>query len=255
VLKNPNYGISADALANPNVKPDPYRDTPWSEFSSTASVPASPRLLATGIDRAKAKDAKGRVGILAWKKEKDSGESTVPSGSAVESQNAVQLLFTDTIELGAVANFVKKKIEDVIDPSRHTRREFTADFLTNAALLDVHGPETVETKSKPGSAAAKAESSGPAEPAEMLVLVIGTKGQPDQLVVTSQANDQLALDTWVKSHKVPEELDNPPDNGATPALGAPRDASAPTRGGPTSGLFPPNNKTPKTTPGTGRPTR
>jgi hypothetical protein len=251
VLKNPNYGISADALANPNVKPDPYRDTPWSEFSSTASVPASPRLLATGIDRAKGKDAKGRVGILAWKKE--SGESTLQSGSALQSENAIQLLDRDTIELGMVANFVKKKIEDVIDPSRHTRRDFTADFLTNAALLDVHGPETVESRPKPGSAAGKAEAE-PAEPAEMLVLVIGRKGQPDQLVVTSQANDQLALDTWVKSHKVPEELDNPPDNAATPALGAPRDASAPTRGlG--GGLVPPSNKTPKTTPGTGRPTR
>jgi hypothetical protein len=259
VLKNPNYGISADALANPNVKPDPYRDTPWSEFSSAASVPASPRLLATGIDRAKGKDAKGRVGILAWKKESgESAESTLLSGSALQSQNAVQLLDKKTIELGSVANFVKEKIEDVIDPSRHTRRDFTADLLTNAALLDVHGPETVETKPKPG-AAAKAEAAEPAEPAEMLVLVIGQKGQPDQLIVTSQANDQPAVDTWVKSHKVPEELDNPPDNAATPALGAPRDPSAPTRGGPATGrLIPPSNgRTPRTTPTNppaGRPT-
>ena len=75
VLKNPNFGVSADALANPNVKPEPYRDTPWSEFSGTASVPASPRLLAASIDRTKGKEARGRVGILAWKK--DSTEARV----------------------------------------------------------------------------------------------------------------------------------------------------------------------------------
>jgi hypothetical protein len=53
VLKNPNYGISADALATPAVKPEPYRDTPWSDASAVANVPPAPRLLAAGIDRRK----------------------------------------------------------------------------------------------------------------------------------------------------------------------------------------------------------
>ncbi len=253
VLKNPNYGVSADALQNPNVKPEPYRDTPWSEFSGTASVPASPRLLAKSIDRAKGKDAKGRVGVLAWKKDSsDSAESTA------QAQSAVQLLAEDTVELGAVANFVKKKIEDVIDPSRHTRRDFTSDFITNAALIDVHGPETVETRRKPGAAASRAaaEPTEQGEPAEMLVLVIGKKGMPDQLVVTSQATDQLALDMWTKTHKVPEELDNPPDNAATPTP-SPRDSSAPTRLGPATGRLGPagNGRTQGGNPSSGRPTR
>jgi hypothetical protein len=244
VLKNPNYGISADALATPAVKPEPYRDTPWSDASAVANVPPAPRLLAAGIDRPKGKDPKGRVGIMTWDKE-----------------SAVQLLYKESIDLGAVANFVKKKVEDVIDPSRRMRRDFNSDFVTNAALIDVHGPETVEAKpaksaaaaSRPGAEAASAEV---AEPAEMLLLVVGRNGKPDQLVVVSQAADQSALETWEKTHKVPPELDNPPDNAGTPLGPQPRDSSAPTRV-PTGGnLLPPSNgRTPRNNSSGGRPTR
>ena len=243
VLKNPNYGISADALANPAVKPEPYRDTPWSEASAVANVPPAPRLLAAGIDRPKGKDPRGRVGILSWDKE-----------------SAVQLLDKDNIDLGAVANFVKKKVEDVIDPSRRMRHDFNSDFVTNAALIDVHGPETVDAKPAKSAAAAsragaEAASAEVAEPAEMLLLVVGRNGKPDQLVVVSQAADQSALETWEKTHKVPPELDNP-DNAGTPGPSS-RDSSAPTRGGPTGGnLLPPSGgRTPRTNPSNGRPTR
>jgi hypothetical protein len=244
VLKNPNYGVSADALANPAVKSEPYRDTPWSDASAVATVPSAPRLLAAGIDRPKGKDPKGRVGILTWDKE-----------------SSVQLLDRDSVDLGAVANFVKKKVEDVIDPSRRMRHDFSSDFVTNAALIDVHGPETVDAKPAKSAAAAsragaEAASAEVAEPAEMLLLVVGRNGKPDQLVVVSQAADQSALETWEKTHKVPPELDNPPDNAGTPLGQQPRDSSAPTRV-PTGGnLLPPSNgRTPRTNPSSGRPTR
>jgi hypothetical protein len=156
-----------------------------------------------------------------------------------------------------LANFVKK-VEDVIDPSRRMRHDFTRlrrtlHCLTRHEIVDAKPAKSAAAESRAGAEAASAEV---AEPAEMLLLVVGRNGKPDQLVVVSQAADQSALETWEKTHKVPPELDNPPDNAGTPLGPQPRDSSAPTRV-PTGGNLIPqsNGRTPRPNPSSGRPTR
>jgi hypothetical protein len=130
-----------------------------------------------------------------------------------------------------VANYMKKKIDDIVDPTVPNRHDFVADFKTDAALIDTRGGDE------------KAAESG--EPAELLFLVAGKDGKPDQLVVVSPAIDKHTIGAWEKTHKVPAEMDAIADaaapatsgrGGRTPApsgglLQAPIKAPAGPRGG------------------------
>lgn len=226
VLKNPNFGLAPELLAKPDPKPLPYRDTPWSEVSNTTTVPLDSQLVAEGVDRPKKGDPKVKGGVLMWDK-----------------KEVNQLLAKEVLELGAVANFIQKKLTAIIDPSSRTVRDYTSDIVSDGALLDLHGG---------GDLATSVDAGGPGE---LLFLVIGRDGKPDQMTVVSEAADKPALDFWEKTHKVAAGAAQAA--GAVPAgINGPakRDASAPAATQP-GGLLTPrgtpnNNKTPA--PGRGR---
>jgi hypothetical protein len=228
VLRNPNFGQPPELLEKPQPKPLPYADAPWSEMSAPTTVPVLTKVVLEGIDRPRHGDPKARAGVLAWYK-KDS--------------DAVELLAKSELVLGDVANFVQKKILAVLDPVNRNVHDFTGDFISNAALVDLHGGD--EKIVGDDKLAPDAGGQG-----ELLVLVVGRNGAPDQLAVVNQALDKFALDAWEKTHKVPKEL---ADAEADQGPGRPgRDTSAP------GGLLGPRNPSgtrqtrPAPAPGVGR---
>jgi hypothetical protein len=230
VLRNPNFGLASELLATPTPKPDPYRDTPWSEASLPTTVPLDAQLVVEAVDRAKSGEPKAKAGVLQWDK-----------------KDSLELLVKVDLELGAVANFIQKKLVAVVDPVKSVVRDVTADFVSNGALLDVHGGDD-----KKGAV----DSGGPGE---MLFLVAGRDGKPDQLVVVNQAIDKPLIDGWEKTHKVPPGFENAGDTSVLPGRTGPRDTSAPVVP-PSGGLIGPrgqanprDTKTPTTRPpGVGR---
>ncbi|HEV2972112.1 MAG TPA: hypothetical protein VGY55_19220 [Pirellulales bacterium] len=194
VLQNPNFGMPPEVLMKPEPKPEPYRATDWSEPSLPATVPLDAKVVGEGVDRPRRGDVKGKTGILVW-----------------DTKDAVELLAKVDLDLGAVANFMKKKVDDVVDPTAQNRHDFVADFKADAALIDTRGGDE------------KAAESG--EPAELLFLVAGKDGKPDQLVVVTPASDKHTIADWEKTHKVPADLDAAAEATA-PAAGS-RGRSAP----------------------------
>ncbi|HEV3416675.1 MAG TPA: hypothetical protein VG056_07685 [Pirellulales bacterium] len=188
VLENPNFGLPPEVLLKPEPKPEPYRTTPWSDASAAAMVPLDAKVVGEGVNRPKRGDVMGKTGILLW-----------------DTKDAVELLAKVDLNLGEVANFMKKKIEDVVDPTVFNRHEFVADFKTDAALIDTRGGDE------------KIAESG--EPAELLFLVAGKDGKLDQLVIVNPAIDKHMIDDWDKTHKVPPEMDAAADATA-PAPGS-----------------------------------
>jgi hypothetical protein len=183
VLKNPNFGLASELLATPNATPIPYRETPWSEASGAATVPLDTQLVAETVERPKRGDPKAKAGVLQWDK-----------------KDSVELIATADLELGAIANFIQRKLTGVVDPVNRAIRDFTADFVSDGALLDLHGG---------GDEKAGIDAGGPGE---MLFLVVGRDGKADQLVVVNQALDKPLIDGWDKTHKVPPELMNATDS-------------------------------------------
>jgi hypothetical protein len=232
VLKNPNFGLASELLAKPTPKPDPYRETPWSEASPATTVPLDAQLVVEAVDRAKSGEPKAKAGVLQWDK-----------------KDSLELLVKADLDLGAVANFIQKKLVAVVDPVKSVVRDVTADFVSNGALLDVHGGDD-----KKGAVA----SGGPGE---MLFLVAGRDGKPDQLVVVNQAIDKPLIDGWEKTHKVPPGFESTSDTPLLPGRTGSRDTSAPVAppsgglipGGPRGQTNPRDTKTPTTRPpGVGR---
>ena len=212
MLRNPNFGQPPELLANPQPKPLPYADTPWSEMSAPTTVPALTKVIVETIERPKKGEPKAKAGVLAWIKKDPSGNST-----------GVELLAKSELNLGDVANFIQKKISAVIDPVNRSVHDFTADFVSNAALVDMHGGGDEKTSPDGGGQG------------ELLVLVVGRNGAPDQLAVVNQTVDKFALDAWAKTHIVPKEI-----------LDAEAEANGPVRGGlGTGGLI--GRPTPSTT--------
>ncbi|HEY2146782.1 MAG TPA: hypothetical protein VGH32_02525, partial [Pirellulales bacterium] len=217
VLRNPNFGQPPELLAIPQPKPLPYADTPWSEMSAPTTVPVLTKVIVETIERPKKGEPKAKAGVLAWLKKDPSGNST-----------GVELLAKSDLNLGDVANFIQKKISAVIDPVNRNVHDFTADFVSNAALVDMHGGGDEKTSPDGGGQG------------ELLVLVVGRNGAPDQLAVVNQAVDKFALDAWTKTHIVPKEI-----------LDAEAEANGPVRSGlGTGGLIgrPTPNTTRPTTP-------
>jgi hypothetical protein len=186
VLKNPNFGLASELLAKPDPKPAPYRDTPWSEASRPATVPLDTQIVAEAVDRPKRGEPKVKAGVLQWDK-----------------KDSVELIAKADLELGAVANFIQKKLTGVVDPVNRAIRDFTADFVSDGALLDRHGGGDDKTAVDGGG------------PGEMLFLVVGRDGKADQLVVVNQALDKPLIDGWEKTHKVPPEMLNATDASPT----------------------------------------
>lgn len=212
VLRNPNFGQPPELLAKPQPKPLPYADTPWSEMSPPSTVPALSKVIVETVERPKKGEPKAKAGVLAWIKKDTSGNPT-----------GVELLAKSELNLGDVANFIQKKILAAIDPVNRNVHDFTADFVSNAALVDMHGGGDEKTSPDGGGQG------------ELLVLVVGRNGAPDQLAVVNQAVDKFALDAWTKTHIVPKEI-----------LDAEAEANGPVRSGlGTGGLI--GRPTPSTT--------
>jgi hypothetical protein len=217
VLKNPNFGLPSELLAPSNAAPIPYRETPWSEASGAATVPLDAQLVAEAVERPRRGEPKPKAGVLQWDK-----------------KESVELVAIADLELGAVANFIQKKLTGVVDPVNRAIRDFTADFVSDGALLDLHGG---------GDEKAGIDAGGPGE---MLFLVVGRDGKADQLVVVNQALDKPLLNGWEKTHKVPPELMNAAD--ASPTFPGSR-GPASSGPAPSGGLFSrgtANSREPKT---------
>ncbi len=190
VLRNPNFGKEPRILLNPESGKQPYRETPWSEKSTVASIPVEIQLLAGAVAKPKNGEVKGKVYVLQWFGDEKNKGSEKPYG--------IELLKDFELDLGGIANG-GRELKDVADATTHMLRDFKdkdAVFSAGAALLDVHGGLN-----------AKGGSDNSVEPAELLLLRLDDKGQPTQLVVTNQARDSQAVEAWNKTHVVPAGLE------------------------------------------------
>ncbi len=197
VLRNPNFGKDPEVLDTPDLAKQPYRETDWSEKSKPAAPPSDTRLLATGIVKTpKNAEPRVKVSALVWDK-----------------IDAIDMLDPIELELGGIANFTKVAIKDVLDPVKRQTREISTDFVTDTALVDVRGTASLD---KP--------LDGIAEPPEMLLLTLDTKGKPIKMTVVNQAADKPVAEEWEKYHKQAAA------DAATP-LGAGPIGASPNNGG------------------------
>ena len=183
LLRNPNFGVDPELLAKPDPNAPIYRETPWSEKSPLAAVPADEAVLAAGVHRPHHGEARAKLDVLVW-----------------DQTDALDLMLEmakdpDLGDLGMVFNYVKRTLKDIVDPVTRSVRDVTADLRANTALLDFRGDEA----KLPG-----AEKPSVNDPSEMLLLVDVDHPDKMRLVVVNQASDKPAIDNWLATHKEPE---------------------------------------------------
>jgi len=182
LLRNPNFGLDPELLAKPDPNAPIYRETPWSEKSPLAMVPADEEVLAAGVHRPHRGEPRPKLDVLIW-----------------DQADALELLLEmakdpDLGDLGMVFNFAKKTLKDIVDPVSRSVHDVTTDLRANTALLDFRGDE----EKLPGT-----EKPAATDPSEMLLLVDVDQPEKMHLAVVNQAIDERTVDDWTATHKEP----------------------------------------------------
>ncbi len=163
------------------------------------------RLIAGEVEhRKRAEPRVTNLGVLQW------GEKTKLAGPTDKRTVPLDLLLArKETDLGDVFNFVGKEatLKDVMDAITHTVHDIEAEFMSQAALIDVRGNEV----KLPG-----AEKVPLLDASEVLMLTnVDDLDHPEQtrLVVLNEALDRTEVKQWEATHKVPPAVQANPAGG------------------------------------------
>ena len=164
-LRNPNYGLPAQYLADPELSKPAILPAKWSEPSELAHVPDKTGLLVRSLRKGEAKKSKTGYEVLVLAENPEGGN---------------YMLRSLTTEVGALANFDKKLAKG---PEAKTAENIT----TNSMLIDARGRQE-EGDAKKGM------SSDPTEPLELLFL-----REDGSFTVASAAESQRSVDRYAQT--------------------------------------------------------
>jgi len=162
-VRNPNYGLPAQYLAEADLAKPAILAAKWTDPSLPAHIPEKTGLLVRTFRKGESKKPKTGYELLVLMENPEGGNYMLRSLAA---------------ELGAIANFDKKQAKG---PDAKTAETIT----TNSMLVDARGRQE-EDDAKKGAA------SGPTEPLELLFL-----REDGSFTLASAAESQKTVDRYV----------------------------------------------------------
>ncbi len=164
-LRNPNYGLPAQYLAEADLSKPAILPAKWSDPSPSAHVPDKTGLLVRSLRKGEAKKSKTGYEVLVLAENPEGGN---------------YMLRSLTAELGALANFDKKQAKG---PDAKNAESIT----TNSMLIDARGRQE-EGEGKKGT------TSEPTEPLELLFL-----RDDGSFTLASAAESQLTVERYAQT--------------------------------------------------------
>jgi hypothetical protein len=164
-VRNPNYGLPAQYLAEADLAKPAILAAKWTDPSASAHIPEKTGLLVRTFRKGESKKPKTGYELLVLMENPEGGNYMLRSLAA---------------ELGAIANFDKKQAKG---PEAKTAETIT----TNSMLVDARGRQE-EDDAKKGAA------SGPTEPLELLFL-----REDGSFTLASAAESQKMVDRYVET--------------------------------------------------------